>query len=159
MTNDLIFWYTGWTVWAIIGIIMLGATIIACTIGIAQVWHRSRAMLGMRILRAYVSDPERKRFKQWPTLPKDIPPASLFRWFIRIARQERKFGALKHPITVPAVTHEMIERAHRVYLDRDAVWKERQCSTGYDLAQVMLHEALQMPLPPERKFTRVGDDQ
>lgn len=154
MTHDLIFWYTGWTVWAIISVIVLVATILACTLGVAQVWHRSRALLGMRILRAYVSDPERKRFKQWPPLPKDIPSASLFRWFIRVARCERASGALKRPITVPAITHDMIERAHRVYLDRDTVWRERAYSTSYDLALVMLHEALQMPLPPANRFTR-----
>lgn len=158
MTNDLIFWYTGWSVWVAISVVVLLTTLIACVIGIAGVYHKCRHWVGLRILRAYVSDPERHRIRSWPRLPKDIPHNSLMRWCAAVARYERKAGDLKTPIAVPAVTHDMIERAHRVYLDRDAAWKERHCSTSYDLAEMMLCEALKLPLPPERKFVREGED-
>lgn len=157
MTNDLIFWYTGWTVWVLISVVVLLATLIACVVGIAGVYHKCRHWVGLRILRAYVSDPERKRIRSWPPVPEDIPYKSLLRWCATVARHERKAGDLKHPITVPAITPDMVARAHRVYLDRYNVEHEYMLSS--DLVEAMLCEALQLPLPPERKFVRKGDDQ
>lgn len=61
MNSDIIFWYTGATIWSIIAICVACSVLIALIIGVAQSYHRSR-QFGMLWKWAYMTDDERAIF-------------------------------------------------------------------------------------------------
>jgi hypothetical protein len=48
--NDVIFWYTGWVIWAVIAIIIALATLLGAIIVVARGYHRSKEWLGLKAL-------------------------------------------------------------------------------------------------------------
>jgi hypothetical protein len=62
--HDLIFWYTGWVVWAAIAVIVALGVIIGAIVVVARSYHLSKEWLGLKVLYARISKNEITRLRE-----------------------------------------------------------------------------------------------
>jgi uncharacterized membrane protein YcjF (UPF0283 family) len=95
--HDLIFWYTGWVVWAAIAVIVAIGVIIGAVVVIAKSYHLSKEWLGLKLLYSRISKNEISRLRDiLAPVPENINVDALMAYAVKL--RERAPGELNQPL-------------------------------------------------------------
>lgn len=95
--HDLIFWYTGWVIWAAIAVIVAIGVVIGAVVVIAKSYHLSKEWLGLKLLYSRISKNEISRLRDiLAPVPSNIDADALIAYAIKL--RERAPEELNQPL-------------------------------------------------------------
>lgn len=95
--HDLIFWYTGWVIWAAIAVIVAIGVIIGAVVVIAKSYHISKEWLGLKLLYSRISKNEISRLRDiLAPVPENINVDALMAYAVKL--RERAKDELNQPL-------------------------------------------------------------
>jgi hypothetical protein len=88
--HDLIFWYTGWVVWAIIAVVVALGVLIGAVIVVAKSYHLSKEWIGLKVLYARISKNEISRLREILTpVPANINVDALLAYAAELKKRSK----------------------------------------------------------------------
>lgn len=95
--HDLIFWYTGWAIWAAIAVIVALGVVVGAIVVVARAYHLSKEWLGLKVLYARISKNEISRLRDiLAPVPSNINADALIAYAVEL--RSRAKDELNQPL-------------------------------------------------------------